>query len=188
MRISYASVFYCLLIGIASCRQAAPPVSKAVMLHVNDPQLHLLNGVLYYKEALFTGKLSDRWNGNTIRMEQEYNLGRQQGREVLYYENGRPEAERWFTKGEKDSVHLGWWPNGNKKFEYHFSMGNYNGPFREWYEDGKMLQELIYANGTELSAKGWRRNGKLYMNYIVKDGRRYGMANANLCYTVETQK
>ena len=33
--------------------------------------------------------------------------------------------------------------------------------------------------------KAWRENGKLYINYEVKEGVRYGLQKAALCYTLK---
>lgn len=33
--------------------------------------------------------------------------------------------------------------------------------------------------------KAWRENGKPYINYEVKDGVRYGLQKAALCYTLK---
>jgi hypothetical protein len=50
-----------------------------------------------------------------------------------------------------------------------------------------MMQQLVYDHGKEISGKGWRENGELYMNYQIKNGRRYGLANANLCYSLSNE-
>ncbi|MBL0182944.1 MAG: hypothetical protein IPP96_11885 [Chitinophagaceae bacterium] len=47
-----------------------------------------------------------------------------------------------------------------------------------------MIQQVFYENGKEISGKGWRENGKLYMSFVMKGGRRYGLFNANLCYSL----
>lgn len=39
-------------------------------------------------------------------------------------------------------------------------------------------------NVKEISGKGWRENGKLYISFVMKDGRRYGLFNANLFYSL----
>ena len=36
--------------------------------------------------------------------------------------------------------------------------------------------------------KGWRENGKVFINYEAKDGVRYGLQKSNLCYTLIDQK
>jgi len=171
-----------------SCHQQEQEVVSQMRVKIGDPQLHLANGNLFYRDTLFNGQLVAYWKDSICKLSQEYEEGRQAGSELSFYENGKPETERWFTKGEKDSVHRGWWANGKLRFEYHFKKGLYNGPFREWYESGGLLQELVYENGNEVSGKGWRENGKPYMNFVVKNGRRYGLVNANLCFSQVAEK
>lgn len=174
--------------GFFSCSQQAQPVVPKIKVRADDVQLQVENGNLFYRGTLFNGKQVAFWRDSVYRSSQEYEQGRQAGSELSFYENGKRETERWFTKGEKDSVHRGWWANGKPRFEYYFKKGLYNGPFREWYESGGLLQELMYENGNEVSGKGWRENGKLYMNFIVKDGRRYGLINVNLCFPQAAEK
>jgi len=171
-----------------SCRQQAQQVVPKSTVRTGDVQLQMKNGILIYRGTVFNGKLVAYWRDSIYSSSQEYEQGRQEGSELSFYENGKRETERWFTKGEKDSVHRGWWANGKPRFEYHFKKGLYNGAFREWYESGGMLQEVMYENGNEVSGKGWRENGKPYMNFIVKDGRRYGLVNANLCFSQVAEK
>ncbi len=105
-----------------------------------------------------------------------------------FYENGNKEACRYYHAGEKDSVHRGWWLNGQPRFEYHFRKGEYNGDFKEWYASGKPYKHIIYASGKEQSGKGWRENGKFYMNFVMREGRLYGLVNPNLCYSLKNEK
>lgn len=186
MRITFFTI---LILGVflVSCKQGEKSVSK-LTISLNDPGLTIHNGVCYYRDKLFNGILQDLHENGALKSVIHYNDGRKNGEESTYYPDGNKETWRWFIKGEKDSVHRGWWPNGQLKFEYHFTKGNYNGLFSEWYQGGQPLKKIVYKNGEELGATGWRENGKLYMNYIMKDGRRYGIANANLCYNLVGEK
>jgi len=98
------------------------------------------------------------------------------------------ESKRYYHSGEKDSLHLGWWPDGNQRFEIHFSNGAYDGVYKEWYIDGKPSKEIIYKNGNDISGKAWRNNGKLYMNFFTREGRRYGLLNSQMCYSLKNEK
>lgn len=167
-----------------SCRQQQMPETNTMAVWANDASLRLVNGNLYYAEKGFNGSVSEKFAGGQLKSRFNYRHGRQDGLSETYYESGMPESKRWYAGGEKDSVHTGWWPNGNKKYEYHFSKGNYNGWFTEWYQGGSMIQQVLYENGKEISGKGWRENGKLYMSFVMKDNRRYGLFNANLCYSL----
>ena len=45
---------------------------------------------------------------------------------------------------------------------------------------------MHYANGVEVGLqRAWRENGTLYANYEVRDGKRYGVVNARLCYSIK---
>jgi hypothetical protein len=164
------------------------PVIPSVTVHLPDTAFTIQNGVGMYHLKPFSGTLMEHYDSAHIKSSIQYFNGKQEGTELSYFHNGQKEALRFYTGGEKDSLHTGWWPNGNKRFEYHFINGAYDGNFTEWYEGGKLGKEIIYKNGEELSGKGWRENGKLYMCYVMKDGRRYGLVNAQLCYTLKNER
>ncbi len=163
-------------------------VAEPLSILSPDSSLHLINGVLFYGETLFNGQLREIWPNGKLKAIRHMANGKEQGLSETYYSNGERESSRWYVNGEKDGLHTGWWENGQKKYEYHFKNGNYDSTFTEWYQSGNLIQRVMYANGKELYGKGWRENGKLYMNFIMKDGRRYGMNNSNLCYGLKDEQ
>lgn len=163
-------------------------VNEIKTANSTDPFLLFKNGYWLYKNNLFTGRIIEHFKSNTINKSTEYVNGKEEGWQTTFYPDGSLSEKRYFTKGEKDNLHTGWWQNGNKRFEYHFTNGVYNGDYKEWYQSGQLLKHIHYTNGTDDWGKGWRESGKLYMNYIMKDGRRYGIVNSNLCYTVKNGK
>lgn len=174
-----------------SCDNRRPLRMDIIPLTIksDDPRLHLVNGILYYKGSLlFTGIIKQYWPNGKENSVTHYMNGKEQGIKETFYPNGLCESKRWYTKGEKDSLNRGWWLNGNIKYEYHFNKGEYEGYFTEWYENGNIMQRILYVKGEELSGMGWRQSGKLYMNYILKNGRRFGLVNANLCYSLVNEK
>lgn len=52
----------------------------------------------------------------------------------------------------------------------------------------KPLKYIVYQNGIAQTGKGWRENGKLYMSFVVRDGRLYGLINPNLCYSLKNER
>lgn len=185
MRIFVYIVIACLFFSCREDVKNEAGISALFTVIAGDTSLHLLNGVWYYKnEKPFTGIIKELYPDGKPKTVQRVKDGKQEGFTETFYNDGSAESKRWYMKGEKDSLHTGWWENGNKKYEYHFSNGNYNGLFTEWYQSGKMIQQVLYENGKEISGKGWRENGKLYMSFVMKDGRRYGLFNANLCYSL----
>jgi hypothetical protein len=164
------------------------PVIPATTVVVGDSLMQFNNGFWLYNNQPFSGTLVNYGPNKTIAAQQTFFNGKEQGWGVTFYSDGAIESKRYYTKGEKDSVHYGWWYNGNKRFEYHFKQGNYHGDFKEWYETGEPFKYIIYDNGTERKGLAWRRNGKLYLNYVMQNGRRYGLINSGLCYSLKDER
>lgn len=167
-------------------RQA--PIIPAIGVRADDSKLHLENGYWYYGDSLFSGHVHAFYsNGNMQRM-QTYYQGKEEGILLTWFQDGQKESERYFVAGEKDGLHKGWWENGMRRFEYQFKDGMYEGDFKEWFSSGAAFKHIEYKNGVEIRGKGWRENGKLYMSYEVKGTRRYGLMNAQPCYTLKNEK
>lgn len=97
-----------------------------------------------------------------------------------------PDGALWYIRtyrdGKEEGVHRGWWPNGARKFEYHYHNGIAEGPQREWFDDGNPYTEFNYVAGHESGLQRmWTSYGKLRANYIIRDGRRYGLIGAMGC-------
>jgi hypothetical protein len=160
----------------------------AVRLNISNALLRVVNGVQYLGDSLFSGTIESFFPSGTPETSRSFYQGRQEGWSVTYYPNGNRADLRYYHLGEKDSVHTGWWENGQLRFRYHFSHGNYDGLSNEWYRSGKLLKEIVYVNGNDVSGKGWRENGKPFMNFIMRNGRRYGLMNGQLCYSLKNEK
>ena len=179
--------FLIVILFFTACHQQRKlPNDATGLLHLNASDSHLAfkNGYWYYHGNPFSGIIVERFADNSVYKKTNYKKGKEEGEQNVFYPGGRLCEKRKYHLGEKDGEHVGWWSNGNKRFEYHFANGVYNGDYREWYESGKPLKHIHYAEGIDDRGKGWRENGKLYMNFTVKNGRRYGLNNSNLCYTV----
>jgi antitoxin component YwqK of YwqJK toxin-antitoxin module len=158
-----------------------------LVVRSTDSSLHLVNGIWYYQQKLFSGTIETYFPSRRLQSRQDFYNGKEEGLLSTYYENGNKDTRRYYHNGEKDSINQGWWPNGNPQFEYHFKNGVYDGDFKEWYASGKPLKHIVYQNGKEQSGKGWRENGKPYMSFVMHDGRLYGLVNPNLCYSLKKE-
>ncbi len=154
----------------------------------NDTLLKIKNGYWFYADTLYSGTINDYFPSRQLKTTATFSKGKEEGWYHSFYPDGRKESDRCYHAGEKDGIHTGWWNNGNLRFEYHFSNGDYDGDYKDYYQSGKPLKYIIYQNGNEISGKGWRENGKLFMNYVMKDKRRYGLMNAQLCYSLQNGK
>ncbi|MDE3236994.1 MAG: hypothetical protein KGO81_13660, partial [Bacteroidota bacterium] len=145
------------------------------IIDIGDSTLHDSNGYKYYRDSLFSGSIQKKDDNNRLRLSQTFWRGKEEGWLQTFYDNGKLESKRYFHKGEKDSVHTAWWPNGNMRLVHHYRNGNYDGVQTEYYTNGKILKQIWYNNGQDTSGKGWRETGKLFMNYVRKGDRRYGL-------------
>lgn len=57
-----------------------------------------------------------------------------------------------------------------------------NGEFRTWHSNGQLAEVRRYVNGRESGLQqSWTADGVMYLNYEVRDGRRYGLVNSRPC-------
>jgi hypothetical protein len=58
----------------------------------------------------------------------------------------------------------------------------FHGEYRTWRIDGRPYELKHFIRGREAGLQqAWDDAGTVYLNYEVRDGRRYGMANAKPC-------
>ena len=164
------------------------PVIPSLVVRSTDTSLHLVNGVWFYQQKTFSGTIETDYPSGMLKSKQTFYDGKEEGQLETFYVSGEKDSRRFYHKGEKDSINQGWWINGNPRFEYHFKNGVYEGDFKEWYASGKAMKYIIYHGGREQSGKGWRENGKVYMSFIMRDGRLYGLINPNLCYSLKNER
>ena len=184
----YKLLFALFLFSCTAHREVPPVIAPVISVESTDSSLHFVNGTWYRANQLFTGFIRERYSNDTIFHITPFVNGKEEGWMYTYFPEGNISEKRYYHYGEKDSVHRGWWQNGNPRFEYHFVNGIYHGDYREWYESGEKYKHIHYTNGAEDWATGWRVNGKVYMNFLVRKGRRSGIENSNLCYTVKKER
>jgi antitoxin component YwqK of YwqJK toxin-antitoxin module len=159
-----------------------------ITVEEGNSSLHKENGVYYFDNSLFSGYIISKYENGNLKEKSGYVNGKKQGLSQTWFDNGTIQDERYYTNGEKDGIHRGWYENGSKRFEYSFKDGLNDGVSTEWYQSGEILKRIVYKNGTEENAKAWGINGKLYINYVVKNGVIYGMNNSNPCYSLKNEK
>jgi protein SCO1 len=77
------------------------------------------------------------------------------------------------------------WPNGHMKSDVTYRDDAYDSEYRTWYESGMPYESRHYAGGHEEGLQqSWTEAGALYLNYEVRNGRRYGFVNSAPCVTV----
>lgn len=168
-----------ILVLVCSCK----PDHGVVALPSSDKGLHMRNGILYHHNKLFSGFVYELFpNKKDTSLTQVYSDGREDGEWRKFFSDGRLQEQRYFVSGIKIGTLRRWWSNGKKMLDYNFKNGEYEGTCREWNEDGALLKEMNYSEGYETGAqKMFYDNGKIRSNYVVIDGRRFGLLGTKNC-------
>lgn len=155
----------------------------------SNQALTLDNGIYYLRGKPFSGFIKSSYETNQLKRIGSYLAGKQHGTTKTFYPNGNRQDERNYRNNLSYGRQIGFWPNGNRKFDFVYYDDKREGLQKQWYESGEPYAFLTFTNDRESGMqKAWRQNGKAYINYEVKDGIRYGLQKAALCYTLRDGK
>jgi antitoxin component YwqK of YwqJK toxin-antitoxin module len=164
-------------------KKLKPPILK---LKLGEANLVMKDGLVFFQEKPFTGELFLLFpNSNDTAEISNYFEGRENGEWKKFYHPNKIKEIRYFKYGQKTGIYEAWWENGNKQLQYFFVTGEYQGTCREWNEKGQLSKISNYSKGYEDGLqKWWYDGGKIKANYIIKDGRRYGLLGTKNCTNV----
>ncbi len=149
-------------------------------------QVQNQNGIVMQNEKPFTGivyTLNENKKDTTEIVE--FKDGKEHGQWKTFYDDGKLKSIRFFDNGKKTGVYTAWWPDGKMELEYHFGDGEYEGTCKEWNNEGMLINERTYKNGYEEGLqKQFYDNGKVKSNYVMVDGKRYGLLGTKNCVNV----
>ena len=102
-----------------------------------------------------------------------------------YYPNKQLMEYREFRNDMKNGKQISYWDNGKKRFEFNAVNDAYEGELKEWDYNGNLFHLAHYKNGQEEGAqKLWYDNGKIRANYVILNGKRYGLLGTKNCKNV----
>lgn len=162
--------------------QYIPPIytskSSSNISYAND--IVFLNGEKYNG---FLYQLSP--NGKDTLSIEGFKNGLLSGISKKWFANGQLMEERYFLNGKKNGQQTAYWQNGLKRFEFIAKNDAYEGELKEWGNTGYLYHVGHYVNGQEEGAqKMWYENGKLRANYVILQGKRYGLLGTKNCKNV----
>ena len=124
----------------------------------------------------------ERYASGQVKREASYRKGQLDGVVRGWFENGALEYERTYRAGREEGTHRGWYDTGARRFEYEYRAGVSEGEQRQWYPSGQPYTVFHHAQGHELGQQQmWNPDGSVRSNYVVRDGRRYGLLGAMGC-------
>lgn len=177
-------VFLGMLFLLLSCREN----EQIFLRDVNESNsTHWYSGGFLYMDSIpFSGSLFQLYpNTKDTASIKKFRKGKEHGEWKQFYQDGSLKSSRYYYYGDKVGYYYAWWPNGVKQLAYHFINDLYHGKCLEWNPEGNLIKEMHYVEGHEEgSQKVWYDNGKIKSNYIIKQGRRYGLLGTKNCSNV----
>jgi len=157
--------------------------------YYNSTEINLINsnGLAIKNGQPFTGMVYSFYPGTKDTAEV---IGFKKGKEHAEWKRfslkGNLMQQRFFRNGMKIKTLKEWWENGKPKLSASFLKGENHGELKEWNREGKLVKEMHYHLGYEDgSQKQFYDNGKIRSNYIIKDGKRYGLLGTKNCVNVK---
>jgi hypothetical protein len=163
---------------LAAVKIGVPPIFKPSA----DKGFALHQDTLFYNDIKYSGFVYTLYNAKDTMQIAGFLNGVEEGIQKKWHLNKQIASERFYRAGKKIGKHLGYWENGQPQFEFYFENGEYHGIAKEWYQNGQAYRSFHYEHGYEQgSQKMWWENGIIRANYVVKNGRRYGLIGLKLC-------
>ncbi|MBK0382337.1 hypothetical protein I5M32_05125 [Pedobacter sp. SD-b] len=141
---------------------------------------------MFKNEKPYSGYIYSLYPQTNDTMEVKcYYLGKEHGNWRKYSIKGTLTESRFFVNGAKEGELKAWWPDGKRKLDYHFQNDEYEGNYKEWNYNGQLILNLNYHKGYEEGVEQmFYDNGNIRANYIIKNGRRFGLLGTKNCVNV----
>ncbi|MEP6834116.1 MAG: hypothetical protein ABJB74_12010 [Gemmatimonas sp.] len=161
---------------------AVVPKSNRAVVESTSSRLTEVNGVVLLNQQPFNGHVYEHFDGGVLKRDANYRDGKLNGVTRGWHENGQVDYARTYSAGLEEGTHKGWYENGGRRFEYHFRNGVSEGVSKQWYRNGKPYTLFHFTNGQEAGQQQmWDTEGKLRANYVIREGRRYGLPGSVGC-------
>jgi hypothetical protein len=101
---------------------------------------------------------------------------------VEQYPNGQTRRISHYRGDKLDGESRGWFASGARQFVYVYRSGLSEGEQRQWFPTGQIFTLFHHRAGHEDGQQQmWNADGTIRSNYVIKDGRRFGLLGAMGC-------
>ena len=102
------------------------------------------------------------------------------------YPSGQLRSRGLTIDGRRAGRYETWWPSGIRRSMVRYRDDVFDGEYRTWTITGAPYELKHFVNGREDGVQqAWDERGELYLNYVVRDGRRFGYINAKPCLSAD---
>ena len=159
---------------------------NSMIMVVDAEEVTVKRGKVLYLGEPFTGQVRTYFDDGMFKSQVDYVDGRKEGLAVKYYHDGNVAESRYYSKGKKTGTHMGWWPSGEIKFAIAYFQSLYHGRYEEWFENRTRYKLFHYNHGEEEGTQQmWKEDGSFRANYVVKNGRRFGLTGTKQCKSLK---
>lgn len=185
---------FLLLLLACSCKENKPVIIadtetfsiSDILIAKNDTSLFFKHDTIFLKGIIFSGYVYQLYPNkkDTFSLE-SYRNGILSGIAKKYYLSKQLMEYRVYLRGAKNGKQISYWENSNKRFEFTAKDDAYEGELKEWSENGSLFHLAHFKNGQEEGEqKLWYDNGKIKANYVIRNGKRYGLLGTKNCINV----
>jgi antitoxin component YwqK of YwqJK toxin-antitoxin module len=140
----------------------------------------------YFRNDPFTGIVYSLHNSNDTAYTFSYANGYEDGVHTKWFTDRKLAEVRTWKQGKKHGPQNAWWDNGQKQFSFVAENDMYTGNYREWTREGALIKDFNYVNGQEEgSQRLYNPDGSIRSNYVITNGRRYGLLGTKNCINVK---
>ena len=174
-----------IFLTLLSCSAEKRDLSNLYILS-SSKEIVIHNEIVYFKNQRFNGCLYQLMPNKKDTLQiQFFKNGIYDGIFKKWYSNKQLMEYRVYKNGKKNGIQVTFWKNGYKRFEYNAKNDTYDGEMSQWTNRGQLYHLAHYSNGQEEgSQKMWYENGKLRANYVIINGKRYGLLGTKKCKNV----
>lgn len=171
---------------VLSCSEYKPKAAINSLKEYNPLDFKFSKDTLYFKGEKYSGLLFKLFNNSIDTSElATYSNGLLDGASRKWYSKNQLLEKRYYELGKKNGLQVSYWPNGKKRFEFTAVDNKYEGKLEEWDQKGLLTHLANFKDGQENGVqKMWYENGNIRSNYIIKNGRRYGLLGTKNCVNV----
>ena len=165
--------------------QGEPKLAKTippVYLSATDLRLQLLRDTMFLDRAYYTGFIIGKYSSGDTAFVRGYFNGVSEGRQSVWSEEHVLIENSFYINGKKEGLQQSWWSDGKPQLRFQTDNDLYQGEFLEWNREGLLIKQFNYEKGQEVgSQRLWWDNGTVRANYVIRNGRKYGLIGLKLC-------
>ncbi|GAA0720241.1 hypothetical protein GCM10009430_20200 [Aquimarina litoralis] len=159
-------------------------VHKTYLHYNHKTSQWLLNGEFY------SGYIVSFYSNDTLKERTGVLNGKKQKKSTLWYSDGHFKEVANYHNGKLHGEKKIWSAETDHMLISHLNYyrGKPHGEQKQWYTTGELYKKMFMNMGKEDGIQqAFRKNGDLYANYEVKNGRIFGLKKSVLCYGLKDE-